>query len=422
MFQTTLRKLTALNSLVFLLIFAVCLTLLYGYIAYRLFDRVDDALRAQAGSFRLTAGRFLFIGRPLFDARIFILLRGADGRIVNLTSFRTGEAGDLARIAAPVTSESPRTVEYEGHFYRVVSVPFRHQDKQVNAFDGFALQDVIAVSIVDSEIDLLKNLLRIMLVSLIASMLAIILAGYLLARRAMIPIEAAWQRQQQFVSDASHELRSPITGIYSNAELMLRHPGRTVAEESARIDTIMKEAARMKKLIASLLTLARSDAGKVELQLAAVDVGALIARVADSFRPLEEIEQIALEVRAAPDLAVKGDQERLHQLLVILLDNAFRHNRRGGRVVITGAKTDKHVLIGVADTGSGIAPEDLPRIFDRFFRGDKARTRDGGGTGLGLAIAKWIVDKHRGKIAVASELGRGTTFTVTLPAMKSREG
>lgn len=422
MFQNTLRKLTALNSLVFLLIFAVCLTLLYGYIAYRLFDSVDDALRAQAGSFRLTAGRLLFIGRPLFDARIFILLRGADGRIVNPTPFRTGEAGDLARIAAPVTSEHPRTVEYEDHFYRVVSMPFRQQEKQVSAYEGFAVQDIIAVSIVDSEIDLLKNLLWIMFVSLIASLLAIILAGYLLAKRAMIPIETAWQRQQQFVSDASHELRSPITGIYSNAELMLRHPGRTVAEESARIDTIMKESMRMKKLIASLLTLARSDAGKAELQLAAVDVGALIARVADSFRPLEEIEQIALEIRVAPDLAVKGDQERLHQLLVILLDNAFRHNRRGGRVVVTGTKTDKHVLIGVADTGSGIAPEDLPRIFDRFFRGDKARTRDGGGTGLGLAIARWIVDKHRGKIAVASEIGRGTEFTVTLPAIKSKEG
>ncbi len=421
MFQNTLRKLTALNSLVFLLIFAVCLALLYGYIAYRLFDRVDDALRAQAASFRLTAGRLLFIGRPLFDARIFILLRGADGRIVNPTPFRTGEAGDLVRIAAPVAAGHPRTVEYEDHFYRVVSVPFRQQEKQLGAYEGFVVQDVIAVSIVDSEIDLLKNLLWIMFVSLLAGMLAIILAGYLLARRAMIPIETAWRRQQQFVSDASHELRSPITGIYSNAELMLRHPGRTVAEESARIDTIMKESMRLKKLIASLLTLARSDAGKAELQLAAVDVGALIARVAESFRPLEEIEQIGLEVRVQPGLAVKGDQERLHQLLVILLDNAFRHTRRGGRVVITGAKTDKHILIGVADTGSGIAPEDLPRIFDRFFRGDKARTRDGGGTGLGLAIASWIVDKHRGKIAAESELGRGTTFTVTLPAIKNKE-
>jgi signal transduction histidine kinase len=420
-FLGTLRKLTALNSLVFLLIFLVFTVVLYGYLAYRLFDRVDDAMRAQAGSFRLAGNRFVVIGRPLYDPRIFLLLRSTDGRIVNPIPFRSGEIGDVADVVAGVASEPSQTVSmvsYEGHVYRAISVPYRFEERLVNRPEGFVVRDIIAVSIVDSEVELLKNLLWIMAGSLIGGLLVIVLAGYFLARRAMVPIEAAWGRQQQFVSDASHELRSPVTGIYSNAELMLRHPRHTVEEESNRIDTIMRESVRMKRLIANLLTLARSDADRADLQLAPVDISELIGQVAESFQSLEEITEIALRVDVAPALEIQGDRERLHQLLVILLDNAFKYNHPGGRVTITGTKTDKHVSVSVADTGIGIAPENLPRIFDRFFRGDKARSRDSGGTGLGLAIAKWIVEKHRGKIVVESDPGRGTKFTVTLPLIK----
>lgn len=420
MFQRTLRKLTMLISLVFLLIFIVFTSTIYGYISVRQFDQVDDAMRMQAQSFRLSSERGMpFRGRRVFDPRIFLLLRSEDGRIANLAAFRNEDNANLAEIAAQSQIGEIETKEYETHVYRVLCVPYLHEEKLLRTEENFVIKEVIAVSIVDTEIGLLNYLLWIIAGGLVTGMAAIIAASYYLAKRAMVPIEAAWEKQQRFVADASHELRSPLTGIYSNAELMLRHPENTVEQESNRIHTIMKESSRMTKLIASLLTLARSDANKTELQLSQVNLSELIELVSEHFRPLEELEQIQLQVKVVPGLQLVGDRERLHQLLVILLDNAFKYTPKGGRITIAGSKDDKNIVFSVQDTGCGIHPENLPHIFDRFFREDKARSRDKGGIGLGLSIAKWIVDVHAGKITSQSEPGSGTTFKVSLPIGKT---
>jgi signal transduction histidine kinase len=420
MFQSTLRRLTALNALVFLLIFIAFTAIIYGYISFRLFDKVDDAMRLQASSFRLTSGQIIQNRiRSFFDPRIVLLLRSSDGRILSLSPFRSEESGNIAEIAAKIDVREIQTREYENHVYRVLSMPYRHQDKLLVGEEQFIIQDVIAISIVDSEVGLLHNLFLIIMVGLITGMIASILAGYFLAKRSMVPIEAAWEKQQQFVADASHELRSPITGIHSNAELMLRHPGHTILEESYRINNIMKESIRMTKLIASLLTLARSDANKAELQLTPLDMSEIIHLVVEHFRPMEELKKIRLVVDVSPNLELIGDQERLHQLVVILLDNAFKYTPAGGTIFLSSFVSDKNVVLTVRDTGCGISSEHLPRVFDRFFRGDKARSRDAGGTGLGLSIAKWIVEKHRGKITVESELGKGTQFQVSIPMVRN---
>ncbi|TCL32709.1 phospho-acceptor domain-containing protein [Anaerospora hongkongensis] len=419
MFTSTLRKLTALISLVFLLIFIIFTSIFYGYISYNLFDKIDDAMRLQAGSFQFVNGRAQFPRpRPLFDPRIFLLLRSTEGQIVNISPFRIEENNYLAEIVPKTNIEEPETREYENHVYRIVAVPYRYENKLFN--EEFVIREVIAISIVDPEVGLLNNLLWIIIGGLIVGMVSIIVASYFLARRAMIPIQAAWEKQQQFVADASHELRSPITGIYSNAELMLRHPQLTIQEQSHRINTIMKESSRMTKLIASLLTLARSDADKAELQVAPVDFSEMVEMVAEHFKPLEELNKVSLTVQIKPAIELMADRERLHQLVVILLDNAFKYTSEGGKILLSCDKDDKSAIVVVQDTGCGIAAEHLPHIFDRFFRGDKARSRDKGGTGLGLAIAKWIVEKHGGKIAVESS-GKGTTFQVSLPIGKIRK-
>lgn len=419
MFTSTLRKLTALISLVFLLIFIIFTSIFYGYISYNLFDKIDDAMRLQAGSFQFVNGRAQFPRpRPLFDPRIFLLLRSTEGQIVNISPFRIEENNYLAEIVPKTNIEEPETREYENHVYRIVAVPYRYENKLFN--EEFVIREVIAISIVDPEVGLLNNLLWIIIGGLIVGMVSIIVASYFLARRAMIPIQAAWEKQQQFVADASHELRSPITGIYSNAELMLRHPQLTIQEQSHRINTIMKESSRMTKLIASLLTLARSDADKAELQVAPVDFSEMVEMVAEHFKPLEELNKVSLTVQIKPAIELMADRERLHQLVVILLDNAFKYTSEGGKILLSCDKDDKSAILVVQDTGCGIAAEHLPHIFDRFFRGDKARSRDKGGTGLGLAIAKWIVEKHGGKIAVESS-GKGTTFQVSIPIGKIRK-
>lgn len=423
MFKRTLLRLTGLISLVFLLIFIGFTSILYGYLAFHIFDRVDDAMQKQIYSFRLPlpVGSVIPSGPPPpFDPRIFLLLRSSDGRVVNPNPFRADETGNVLEIATAAKNGEFQTREHEGHMYRMMSYPYQGEDKIYSAGNEFVVQEIVAVSIVDSEVELLNNFLWITLGGGVLGMIGIILAGYFLAKRAMVPIQAAWHKQQQFVSDASHELRSPLTGIYNNAELMLRHPDNSVEAESHRINTIMKESKRMTKLISSLLTLARSDANKADLQLTLLNISELIEIIVDRFRAMEELNSIRFTNNIQPGVKLIADKERLHQLVVILLDNAFKYTPPGGQVMTSCFQSNKTVVISVEDTGIGISSENLPHIFDRFFRGDKARSRESGGSGLGLAIAKWIVEKHGGTIQVESEPGAGTKFTVSIP-IKNKE-
>ena len=418
MFLQTLRRLTALNSLVFLLIFITFITTLYAFISYRLFDKIDDTMWQQAHAFQMNNGRPAMGRRSPFDPRIFLLLRSTDGRVVSPNPFRAAEElTSVIEIAATVGTSGIEMKEYENHTYRMLAVPYQHGEKRYGSQEGFVIRDIIAVSIVDSEVDLLEQLLWRMVVGLVIGTLGIVLAGHYLARRAMVPIQAAWEKQQRFVADASHELRTPVAGIYSNAELMLRHPEHTIHDESGRVHTIMTESKRLSKLITSLLVLARSDADKEELQFAAVAVSEVVEVAAAYFQSLEEVSGVSLSVRCEQGLIVWADQERLHQLLIILLDNAVAYTPPGGRVTVTCRANEKHVIITIEDTGIGIAPSHLPHIFDRFYRVDQART-GGKGTGLGLAIARWIAEKHDGKITVESEPGKGSVFTIILPRKK----
>ena len=418
MFQRTLRRLSIINSVVFLLIFLTFGAVLYGYVAYRLFDKVDDAMRLKAENFKIINGRASLPGRVrfLFDPRIIILVRDSQGRVTSTFPSEVAELERLAALASQVDAGEVHISEVDSHAYRLISLPYRYEENVLQTERGpIVVKDVIAVSIVDSEVALLRNLFMIIVSGLVIGMLIIIMAGYYLARRAMVPIQAAWEKQQQFVADASHELRTPLAVIKSNAELMLRHPDHTIEDESIRVTNIVREVRRMTRLVADLLTLARADANQSELQLGAVSLSELVDAVSEQFKPLAELEGHTLTVAVYEQLELVGDRERLYQLLVILLDNAVKYTPPPGHILITGARQGSHILLTVEDSGQGIPPEDLPRVFDRFYRGDKARSREKGGTGLGLAIAKWIVEKHGGKIWVESKVGVGTKFSVLLP-------
>ncbi len=173
---------------------------------------------------------------------------------------------------------------------------------------------------------------------------------------------------------------------------------------------------RMERLAQDLLTLARSDAGGLELMTAPVEVAAVAAEVVRRTSPLAQSKGLDLRLQAeSQEATVEADPDRLQQLLLILIDNAIKHTPAGGKVDVRVRRHGQHVQVEVADTGSGIPAEHLPRIFDRFYRADKARARQQGGTGLGLAIAKMLVDAHDGQLQITSTLGVGTQATVSLP-------
>ncbi len=225
-------------------------------------------------------------------------------------------------------------------------------------------------------------------------------------------IDAAYQTQKRFVSDASHELRAPLTALQGNLELLQRKPSIPEAEREEILTEIECEANRMTRLVADLLVLARADAG-IALKRCPVDLDATLLEAFREARHLAQGQSLTLDPFVPA--RVEGDEDRLKQLLLLLLDNALKYTPVQGLVTVGLILKGTEVEVIVSDTGVGISTEDLPHVFERFYRADPARGRDPGGTGLGLSIARWIVEQHKGDIKIESELNKGTTVRVRLP-------
>ena len=233
-------------------------------------------------------------------------------------------------------------------------------------------------------------------------------------------LQSAFQRQGQFTADASHELRTPVSVILSHAELALSRP-RSGEEYQKALQACHRASLRMKTLIDSLLVLARLDSGETELKHDRVEIDQVAQDAAEMLLPLAEEKQVQLTCRTE-NLVVEGDQDRLFQVISNLLTNAVRYNKPDGRVELVVTAENNQAVIRVSDTGVGIPAEDLPRIFDRFYRVDKARSQAEGGCGLGLAICSTIVETHGGTISATSQPGTGTTVEVRLPCISRKSG
>jgi heavy metal sensor kinase len=228
-------------------------------------------------------------------------------------------------------------------------------------------------------------------------------------------IEQSFSRTRQFTADASHELRAPMTLIFTAAQYSLRR-ARSREELVDGMQKILCESQRTKALIDDLLLLARGDAGKESVTLEMIDGGPLLRDAAGQAAGMAAAKDISVSLHLVADmLPVRANEAQLRRLLLILIDNALKYTPPGGRVTIQGSADPTDVTISVADTGAGISSDDLPHVFERFWRADKVRSREAGGTGLGLTIAKQIADLHGAHLRVQSEVGRGSVFTLRLP-------
>jgi heavy metal sensor kinase len=228
-------------------------------------------------------------------------------------------------------------------------------------------------------------------------------------------LEAAFQRITQFTADASHELRTPVSVMRTSAEIALRKP-RTDAQYRETLSQILRESERVSQLIEQLLALARADAGSGALPMIRTDLTAILKHVCQQAKFLSNEKQLAFSQELSGDKCwVQGDVSSLERLFMILLDNAVKYTPTGGHVGVRAWSEEGFAKVEFHDSGIGIAAGDLPHIFDRFFRADRARSPESGGTGLGLAIARWIVHAHRGEIHVQSEPSKGSSFQVKLP-------
>lgn len=267
----------------------------------------------------------------------------------------------------------------------------------------------------------MRNMILTSLLVLAGSMLLLFIISYFLARVSLKPVQQAWDQQSRFVADASHELKTPLTVILANLKILLAHPDQTIAEQAHWIENTQEETARMRKLVDNLLFLARSESVQRMNVMGPVNLSDLVW---NSLLPLEALafeEGVTFCEDIKSDLWVYGDSEQLKQLVIILLDNACKYAEGNKLITVTLAMSQEKIQLTVTNTGTPIPPEDLPHLFERFYRSDKSRSRKEGGYGLGLSIAQTIVKGHRGKIRVTSDAPSGTTFSVFFPAVEPEQ-
>lgn len=248
-------------------------------------------------------------------------------------------------------------------------------------------------------------------------LILVFFVSVLLAKIALNPIQEAWQRQLDFTADASHELRTPLAVMQTNLEIVLDNKEEIVSNQMTWLNNVMYENKRMVTLVDDLLTLSRADTNEQMLNIEKFDFPQTIEQTIEPYYSMGEKQEveIAFNNKLENELDFYGDRKRIKQLVIILIDNALKYMNRSGKITVEVDLKGNLIELQVKDTGEGIEKDELKKVFDRFYRVDKASSRNKGGSGLGLAIAKWIVEGHKGIIEVKSEIGKGTDFKIKLP-------
>ena len=457
-------RLTLWYVLLLAIILAAFAAVVYLLLRHSLYQNLDESVQSRAGA--------LVNVVQLDDAEASLTIRagsvtsGQRERFIRLFD----AAGDVrfvetsgehqipvdrwavsAALAGRPTTRSTRYIDDDDRI-RVAVVPVVRQGAVVGALE-----------VGEPEEDVVETLSSLLLVMGIAYPVALALAGFggmFLAGRALSPIDSittaarditaedlsgrlelrlpddevgrlartfdemiarlddAFRRQRQFAADASHELRTPLTVIKGQIDVSLQRDREPEAYQGV-LRAVNEEVDRLIRLAGSLLTLTRADGGQIPLAFEAVDVGDLVAGVVEQLRPAAADQGVDLRLDTGPPVTMEADQDLLIQLMLNVLDNAIKYSPNGGLVNAGWGTNGQRVELRVRDTGPGIAAEDIPYVFDRFYRADKARSRAAGGVGLGLAISRWIAEAHGGSIHVVSTLGEGSTFTVSLPTSRS---
>ena len=317
------------------------------------------------------------------------------------------------KIADDIKSLASKALEEGRDSYTTLKIGrfnYRVYTKYFNDFYGKSVVQVYQ-NTVNEEI--LWSFLRTVLLGIgISGTLVLLVLSYILTGKALTPIKETWIRQKEFVADASHELRTPLTVIQTNLDVVLSDEDGTVDENEIWLDNAYSETRVMAKLIDQLLILAKADNNEEKMDISEFSFTEVVENVCQNMEVIAKNKNLDFIMNIEDNLRLKADYDKMRRLVVILVDNAVKYTEKG-KITVT-LKTDKNKkILCVEDTGIGICQKDLDRIFDRFYRADKARHREGG-TGLGLSIAKWIADKHKYSLTVESTVNVGSKFILKM--------
>ncbi|MBZ1516411.1 HAMP domain-containing histidine kinase [Leuconostoc mesenteroides] len=306
----------------------------------------------------------------------------------------------------------PNTYKFYGNYYRIIG--FQFKKNAAKGYNQIAVHGMVTVNVTDT-MDNLNNFKKVLFWSFGLFGILLVIVSYLIARRNMKPILKSWQQQQDFVNNAAHELRTPMAVIQGKLETMLTKPESTVRDQSNAIILSLSEVRRLNSLTNNMLTLAKTGSNMTTIEKESTDVKQFLENIITPYQEMAEFEEKAVTLEVDVNQAIFVDQKRIHQLLVLLLDNALKYSDAGATIAVKAGIEKKKFVLTIADSGRGISDEAKKHVFDRFYREDKTGNRQTGGTGLGLSIAEWVVHAHGGKITVADNQPQGTVFKVILP-------
>lgn len=359
---------------------------------------------------------FTELSMSLSESQIDYVIWNADFEIAEESDFRLIDNTILRRYIDRYFTDRPGRAQTQDYQTDTTDVKICTYVYVLNSGELNVVQTVKDMRV---ERSVLRTPLRTVVFTIFIGLVLSGSAGYFLAGRALKPIRKSYEMQRDFLADASHELRTPVSVIQTNLEVLKDNPDEPVENEMSWIDNAYFETKRMKEVIENLLTLAKADAGETMGPFEPVDLTYLIMGITETLQSVAARKDIKLiaDINEV-ELFVAGAEKSLRELITILVDNAIKYTNPGGQVIVRAYRSADQIRLEVEDNGIGIPQDAIDKIFLRFYRVDKARSRQEGGTGLGLSIAKWIAEEHRATIRVRSIEGEGTTMIVTFPAFE----
>ena len=363
-------------------------------------NQIEDILQSNLNVYYIT--------KRIVNPNVVVVVRDLDGEIIN---------DDLGRLSE-YTSEINFDKENLDKIYEITienEFPYRGINFLLEGNDSQEDRYIQLLINVDGEKDLVNAYFRIISLAVLLGCILSILASYILSKKTLKPLTDNLIKQTEFVQNVSHELRTPLTIIQAKQELLLQEPNAKIIDKSEDIVLTLNETKRLSKLVKELLILSRADSNKLNLQKESVNIDDYLKEIILPYKEIAQMQEkeIVLDLNYKVDINI--DASKIYQLMIILLDNAIKYTEAKDKIEIKTYLKDNRCNIEVKDTGIGISDEGLKRIFERFYREDRARNRETGGIGLGLSIANVIVTAHNGTIKASHNEPKGTIFTIKLP-------